>query len=309
MRARAGEPNYGDAAQINRLRYAIYDNEGVLRKSSEDENAATPVNAGNGKWSLKLMLTEGDAYKVFFWADNSGNDAPAYALDYTAKTVTRTNWGVATTADLEDAFYCYQQFTAAKTGSFTLRRPLAQINVGSNEEGFAAGGEYNACLTELGFSATAANASPVKPSVFNYETGKVGVFATPAVQVRSLFENTAYKFPKYPTLNYVHMSYVFAPKTSDGWDLSDNTAANSFMFRIKKNEASEWRAPIYAVKAESMVTDWLLANTRVIITPKCFNPNDPDKPTPDEPGFISDEMNFSIVIEPDFDNTEEFKGE
>ena len=118
---------YSDGTSANVLQYAVYDSEGKeltkLRKTDGEIHLSTTV---------ELQLTTGNTYSVVFWA--AADDAP-YSLDFENKKMTVDYATAKSNDEARDAFYKYHTFTVtgAQTETIELRRPFAQLNVGTND--------------------------------------------------------------------------------------------------------------------------------------------------------------------------------
>ena len=124
---------YSDGKTATVLQYAVYDAEGNeltdLTKSVENKNAETiDISA-----IVNLQLTTGNTYSVIFWAAAEG--AP-YEVDFANKTMTVVDYSTAVSNDeSRDAFYKHHTFTVtgAQTEVIELRRPFAQLNIGTSD--------------------------------------------------------------------------------------------------------------------------------------------------------------------------------
>ena len=118
---------YSDGTSANVLQYAVYDSEGKeltkLRETDGEIHLSTTV---------ELQLTTGNTYSVVFWAAAEG--AP-YSLDFENKKMTVDYATALSNDEARDAFYKYHTFTVtgAQTATIELRRPFAQLNVGTND--------------------------------------------------------------------------------------------------------------------------------------------------------------------------------
>ena len=118
---------YSDGTSANVLQYAVYDSEGKeltkLRETDGEIHLSTTV---------ELQLTTGNTYSVVFWA--AAEDAP-YSLDFENKKMTVDYATALSNDEARDAFYKYHTFTVtgAQTETIELRRPFAQLNVGTND--------------------------------------------------------------------------------------------------------------------------------------------------------------------------------
>ena len=138
--AEMGTRSYSDGLSATQLHYCVYD----------EDNGSANIAALNGtatfagrKADISLQLASGKSYSIVFWADVPGNSI--YTYDISRKEVT-VNYGMAAQDENRDAFTaCESTFkvTGPISKSITLRRPFAQINVGTGDvdEAKAAGVE------------------------------------------------------------------------------------------------------------------------------------------------------------------------
>ncbi len=118
---------FSDGLTATVLQYAVYDAEGneltELTKTDAEIHGSTTVN---------LQLTTGNTYSVIFWA--SAENAP-YTVDFGDKTMTVDYTKAVSNDENRDAFYKYHTFTVkgAQTETIELKRPFAQLNVGTSD--------------------------------------------------------------------------------------------------------------------------------------------------------------------------------
>ena len=118
---------FSDGLTATVLQYAVYDAEGNeltdLTKTDAEIHGSTTVN---------LQLTTGNTYSVIFWA--AAEDAP-YTVDFGTKTMTVDYSEAVSNEETRDAFYKYHTFTVtgAQTETIELKRPFAQLNIGTND--------------------------------------------------------------------------------------------------------------------------------------------------------------------------------
>ena len=115
---------YSDGGTATVLQYAVYDAAGNELTALTKKDATI-----NGSAEVKLQLTTGNEYSVIFWA--AAPNAP-YSVDFANKAMTVT-YGGACNDEARDAFYKYHTFTVtgAQTETIELRRPFAQLNIGT----------------------------------------------------------------------------------------------------------------------------------------------------------------------------------
>ena len=134
---------YSDGASATHLQYAVYDEEGKLL------NDLTVTNGEiHGSTTVELQLVTGNSYAVIFWA--AAPNAP-YSVDFAAKTMTVGYTNALCNDEARDAFYKLHTFTV--TGSQTevveLRRPFAQLNIGTNDYDAAQSAGYEPTLSAV----------------------------------------------------------------------------------------------------------------------------------------------------------------
>ena len=127
---------YSDGTTATHLQYAVYDEEGNYLPRLTVTDAVI-----NGSTKVELELTTGNTYTVIFWA--AATNAP-YTVDFAAKTMKVNYNGALSNDENRDAFYKLHTFTVSGTQTETieLRRPFAQVNVGTNDFGKAADSGY-----------------------------------------------------------------------------------------------------------------------------------------------------------------------
>ena len=118
---------YSDGTTATELQYAVYDAAG---NKLNDLGGTKTIN---GKTTVDLKLTTGNTYSVIFWA--AAPNAP-YAVNFAEKTMTVVDYATAVSNDeARDAFYKYHTFTVkgAQTETIELKRPFAQLNIGTSD--------------------------------------------------------------------------------------------------------------------------------------------------------------------------------
>ena len=123
----------GDGLTATTLSYAVYEQgKDTPVITSEDE-----VTFVNRQATLSLRLAKGKTYDFLFWADSYGKDAEEnpYAVDFGTQTLTVDYDGALSNEEARDAFF--GKATVAVKGAVSeniiLKRPFAQLNIGTND--------------------------------------------------------------------------------------------------------------------------------------------------------------------------------
>ena len=126
-----GTRAYSDGQTATVLQYAVYEGNvelDKLTKSVAKRNAET-INTSK---EVQLQLTTGNEYTVIFWA--AAPNAP-YTVNFADKTMTVDYTDAVSNDENRDAFYAAHTFTVsgAQTENVQLRRPFAQLNIGTED--------------------------------------------------------------------------------------------------------------------------------------------------------------------------------
>ena len=116
---------YSDGLTATVLQYAVYDAAG-----NELEDLTVTDGEIHTTAEVKLQLVTGNTYSVIFWA--AAPNAP-YAVDFAKKTMTVDYTAAVCNDEARDAFYACKTFTVTgvQTETIELRRPFAQLNIGT----------------------------------------------------------------------------------------------------------------------------------------------------------------------------------
>ena len=118
---------FSDGATATVLQYAVYNAEG-----NELTDLTVTDAEIHGSTTVNLQLTTGNTYSVIFWA--AAENAP-YTVDFDAKTMTVDYANAVSNDEKRDAFYAYHEFTVtgSQTETVYLKRPFAQLNIGTSD--------------------------------------------------------------------------------------------------------------------------------------------------------------------------------
>ena len=123
----------GDGLTATTLSYAVYE-EGKTTPviTSEDE-----VTFENRQASVSLRLAKGKTYDFLFWADayGKGDAKNPYTVDFNTQTLTVNYDNALSNDESRDAFFgkATVEVKGAVSENITLKRPFAQLNIGTND--------------------------------------------------------------------------------------------------------------------------------------------------------------------------------
>ena len=209
-----GSRAYSDGSTATVLQYAVYDAAGNELEDltvTDDDNVEI-----HGSTTVNLKLTTGNTYSVVFWA--AAPNAP-YTVDFGAKTMTVNYTNAVSNDESRDAFYAKETFTVtgAQTETITLKRPFAQLNIGTND--------YVAS-TSAGYTPTHSAVTVKKlKNTLNFFDGtvtgddKARVFASATIPAGQEFPVAGYE--------YLAMNYVLVGADKEIVDVEFTYAAGS----------------------------------------------------------------------------------
>ena len=123
----------GDGLTATTLSYAVYEHgETTPVITSDDEETFE-----NRQATVSLRLAAGKTYDFLFWADSYGKDAEGnpYTVDFDAQTLTIDYTDALSNEESRDAFFGKATVTVkgAVSQNIILKRPFAQLNIGTND--------------------------------------------------------------------------------------------------------------------------------------------------------------------------------
>ena len=126
---------YSDGYTATVLQYAVYEGTNELTDLTVTDGEI------HGSTTVSFKLVTGNTYTVIFWAAAEG--AP-YTVDFANKTMTVNYSNVLSNNEELDAFYAKRTFTVtgAQTETVYLKRPFAQVNIGTNDYAAAKSAGY-----------------------------------------------------------------------------------------------------------------------------------------------------------------------
>ncbi len=213
---------YGEAGKATKLYYQVFDNAGA---PIEGLGVQTTDLVGKAA-KVSFQLVKDQTYNFVFWAQTT--ETGYYTIDVTEglKKIT-ADYTTHKDANDEnrDAFFATESFkvTGPVTKTVTLKRPFAQINIGTKDQ-LKAG---NATAPAIDFTGAKSSVT-VKgvPTVFSPLAATPGTMLTvPAtVTFASAAIPTGLLKVNETDYNYLAMNYVFAPAEGTVCDLSAEIA-------------------------------------------------------------------------------------
>ena len=202
---------YSDGETATVLQYAVYDANGDYLPELTQTEATI-----NGSTTVNLKLTTGNTYSVIFWAAAPG--AP-YTVDFENKTMTVDYTAPVCNDENRDAFYKYESFTVngAQTETIELKRPFAQLNIGTADYADSEDAGYKPTYSSVKVSNVY--------TTLDLTTGVVGtpvevVYASANIPAGETFPVDGYE---YLAMNYL---LVEAEKQLVGVEFTYGTSAN-----------------------------------------------------------------------------------
>lgn len=126
---------YGDGTQTKKLSYAVYESGSTTPVFASDvANSPSPVKLDETNFTLSLNLITGKSYDFVFWAD-AETDSP-YTFSSSDQNVTVSYANLEANDESRDAFFnSISNLTVSGpiNQSIELRRPFAQMNVGTSD--------------------------------------------------------------------------------------------------------------------------------------------------------------------------------
>lgn len=259
-----GTRAFADGKKATELHYAVYEKGTttplkVCKKADgtkgQPEGTATMTGL---KTTISLQLTTGKEYDFVFWADAPGDNV--YTFNSENQTVTVNYANAENNTDNLDAFFG-QKKALKVSGNMSisqeLRRPFAQINIGTDDFDAAAAAGYTVSESTIGVATY---------NTLNLLSGEVSDPVT-ATFVKKPIPTEDSKFSvNSKDYKYLSMSYVLVPKDKETVDIAfDYTLTNRTFTNVPVQR--NYRTNIYG----SLLTN--TADFNVVIAPGF---NDPD---------------------------------
>ena len=193
---------YSDGQTATVLQYAVYDAAG-----NELTDLTVTDAEIHGSTTVNLQLTTGNTYSVIFWA--AAPNAP-YTVDFAAKTMEVDYTNATSNDEARDAFYKYHTFTVtgAQTETIELRRPFAQLNIGTADYAASTSAGY----TPIRSAVTVKNIY----STLNLATGAVDGSDEATFNFADIKKDETFPVAGY---EYMAMNYLLVPTDKEVVDI------------------------------------------------------------------------------------------
>ena len=259
-----GTRAFADGTNSTELHYAVYEKGTTTRLAvckkadgTKGQREGTATMTGL-QTTISLQLTTGKEYDFVFWADAPGDNV--YTFNSENQTVTVNYANAENNTDNLDAFFG-QKKALKVSGNMSisqeLRRPFAQINIGTDDFDAAAAAGYTVSESTIGVATY---------NTLNLLSGEVSDPVT-ATFVKKPIPTEDSKFSvNSKDYKYLSMSYVLVPKDKETVDIAfDYTLTNRTFTNVPVQR--NYRTNIYG----SLLTN--TADFNVVIAPGF---NDPD---------------------------------
>lgn len=259
-----GTRAFADGTKATELHYAVYEKGTTIRLAvckkadgtkGQLEGTATMTGL---QTTISLQLTTGKEYDFVFWADAPGDNV--YSFNSEDQTVTVNYANAENNTDNLDAFFG-QKKALMVSGNMSisqeLRRPFAQINIGTDDFDAAAAAGYTVSESTIGVATY---------NTLNLLSGEVSDPVT-ATFVKKPIPTEDSKFSvNSKDYKYLSMSYVLVPKDKETVDIAfDYTLTNRTFTNVPVQR--NYRTNIYG----SLLTN--TADFNVVIAPGFNNPD------------------------------------
>lgn len=259
-----GTRAFADGTKATELHYAVYEKGtttrlAVCKKADGTKGQLEGTATMTGlQTTISLQLTTGKEYDFVFWADAPGDNV--YTFNSENQTVTVNYANAENNTDNLDAFFG-QKKALKVSGNMSisqeLRRPFAQINIGTDDFDAAAAAGYTVSESTIGV-ATYETLNLLSEEVSNPVTATFVKKPIPTEDSKFSVNSKDYK--------YLSMSYVLVPKDKETVDIAfDYTLTNRTFTNVPVQR--NYRTNIYG----SLLTN--TADFNVVIAPGFNNPD------------------------------------
>lgn len=199
-----------DGTTVDELVYRVFDKNGnPIATLPLVKEAAADLSSGH---TVALTLAKGQTYKVAFWAQKAGNTA--YTVNDNMQVA--VNYSAANNEKSRDAFFNAVEITVKDDVAQTveLKRPFAQLNVGSTTADWDAAVASGAIVTES--KVTVKQAATTLNVLDGKVSGAADVNFTYAAKPGELLKVDADGDGTKEDYEYLSMSYILPNDATDG---------------------------------------------------------------------------------------------
>lgn len=199
-----------DGTTVDELVYRVFDKNGnPIATLPLVKEAAADLSSGH---TVALTLAKGQTYKVAFWAQKAGNTA--YTVNDNMQVA--INYSAANNDESRDAFFNAVEITVKDDVAQTveLKRPFAQLNVGSTTADWDAAEASGVIVTES--KVTVKQAATTLNVLDGKVSGAADVNFTYAAKPGELLKVDADGDGTKEDYEYLSMSYILPNDATDG---------------------------------------------------------------------------------------------
>lgn len=199
-----------DGTTVDELVYRVFDKNGnPIARLPLVKEAAADLSSGH---TVALTLAKGQTYKVAFWAQKAGNTA--YTVNDNMQVA--VNYSGANNDESRDAFFNAIEITVKDDVAQTveLKRPFAQLNVGSTTADWDAAVASGVIVTES--KVTVKQAATTLNVLDGKVSGAADVNFTYAAKPGELLKVDADGDGTKEDYEYLSMSYILPNDATDG---------------------------------------------------------------------------------------------
>ena len=259
-----GTRAFADGTKATELHYAVYEKGtttrlAVCKKADGTKGQLEGTATMTGlQTTISLQLTTGKEYDFVFWADAPGDNV--YTFNSENQTVTVNYANAENNTDNLDAFFG-QKKALKVSGNMSisqeLRRPFAQINIGTDDFDAAAAAGYTVSESTIGVATY---------KTLNLLSGEVSDPVTATFVKKSIPTEDSKFSVNSKDYKYLSMSYVLVPKDKETVDIAfDHTLTNRTFTNVPVQR--NYRTNIYG----SLLTN--TADFNVVIAPGFNGPD------------------------------------
>ncbi len=207
---------YADGTTATQLTYAVYNAGETTPVHTLPEGVFVAVE--NFTANIKLNLISGKKYDFVFWAQSP--DCTAYDVEFIGQTMTVDYNSIEANDEDNDAFYAFMGellIDGAKSEKVYLKRPFAQINLGTDDLTLTEDTTFDPTTLKSSMTARVATELNLKTGAVSKEENVT--FAKASIPVTS----EAFRFPysaNNKTYDYLAMNYVLVSE-EDGKKIVD----------------------------------------------------------------------------------------